>query len=139
MNTLNLPQYECIKRVRAARIIEAAWNDDDTGTLLLETVDGRLISHQVDKNFMEFEEPEVGGYFVEDEDGALYISASQFEAGFVRIPAAPVVRPEPDIELLAGQQWNQADMARMRALDTGRALLPQAAIIQSMPSDKDEP
>ncbi|MGH8446875.1 MAG: hypothetical protein ACREVL_16505 [Solimonas sp.] len=81
-----LPLYQCHKRVRAAKITSIEPDNYGERYAVLLTHDGGLIGAYVKPEWIEKHKPEVGGYFVEYDDGyASYSPAKAFEDGYTRI------------------------------------------------------
>lgn len=79
-----LPQYQCHKVVRAAKIADV---DHQTHVLLLD-VDGERLVHPISAAVFEKHQPLVGGYWVIYPDGYESFSpAEPFESGYTRLPA----------------------------------------------------
>jgi hypothetical protein len=81
---VELPQYQCHKRVRAAKITALRQNGNhDMPDLVLGEI-GCVVTHLPDWHLKH--KPEVGGYYVVYEDGyASYSPARAFEDGYTRI------------------------------------------------------
>lgn len=80
-----LPLWQCHKKVRAAKIGEIGWNEDNSAVLFLvgdkyhSPVD---VSHQ----WVNEKKAEAGGYYVEYADGyTSYSPAEAFEDGYTLI------------------------------------------------------
>jgi hypothetical protein len=131
---LQLPQYRCHKIVGAARIIEASVDDDGQGTLLLD-IPGQPLKHRVTVEWMDIHGPEVGGFFVQYQDGyCSYSPATAFEEGYHLQGPSPL----DDIEPLAGRQWGNEDLARLAVLNPGAhvaalVINQVAAVLESRP------
>lgn len=83
MSEVKLPEYQSIKVVGAAKIIEVG---ADTLTLALHKT---AIEITVGEDYMVKHKPEVGGYFVRYKDGyESYSPAEAFEEGYLSIVAA---------------------------------------------------
>jgi len=84
---VELPEYQCHKKVRAAKIVDI-YNPSANGNAQLHLdVDGVKATRIADQGWMGKHRPEVGGYFVEYEkvDDVQYTSfspAEPFEAGY---------------------------------------------------------
>lgn len=93
--TLELPLYQCHKKVRAAQIgaINAGENGMTTLDLIMAplpsddyTTFARQVSVDVGQAWLDRFKPEVGGYYVVYEDGyASFSPAAAFEAGYALI------------------------------------------------------
>lgn len=95
-----LPVYQCHKRVRAARITGMRPAGEGGGYQLLLGEIGGLVS--VDASWMQRHSVELGGYFVQYDDGYNSFSpAKAFEDGYTRL------------------DWNQAMAERTGTLHTG--------------------
>lgn len=97
MEEVKLPQYQCHKKVRAAKIgaIEHT-GQPSLWTLGLHVPEeaaplGRsLVAVEVDQSWIERFNPVVGGYYVVYEDGyASFSPAKAFEDGYTLIGMAP--------------------------------------------------
>lgn len=87
---MNLPQYQCHKKVRAVMIDTIETNEDEPGLYGLHYnvgSDGDEGSYvEVDQAYMEKHKPQEGGYYVEYENGyESYSPAEVFEAGYTLI------------------------------------------------------
>lgn len=105
----NLPAYICHKKVRAARILEVVLDNVDPplmGTLLLEIPGQPIYQHRIAAGWIERHQAEIGGYFLQYEDGyTTYCHGNSFESAYSQlVEPKPVALPE--IEALAGQTWN---------------------------------
>lgn len=85
-----LPQFQCIKKVRAGKIVEIARPiDTTTGEVDLKLVAGKGTHHtvRVTMGYVNQHRPQVGGYFVEYDGGHQSFSpADVFEKGYVELP-----------------------------------------------------
>ena len=80
--TTELPKYVCHKQVRAAKI--KAIEYDDKGAVITPAECG-LGDIRVGLDFLHRHSPQVGGYFVQYEDGYTSFSpAKAFEEGYTR-------------------------------------------------------
>lgn len=81
---MELPQYQCHKVVRAAKIMGVM----PGGTALgVQGGDGKEVSVDVTNDWLAKHSPEVGGYYVLYEDGyASYSPAQAFEEGYTKVP-----------------------------------------------------
>lgn len=82
-------RYKCYKEVNAGKIIEI---DPSTsmGDLKVETRPGLNVWMDVGIEFFPKHSPQVGGYFVEYEDGyQSYSPADVFESGYTLIEEEP--------------------------------------------------
>ncbi len=86
-----LPQYQCHKRVRAARIVSIESAPESGEILFLDKPDPREVSGSrlagtqlhVDAAWVRKHMPMIGGYFVQYEDGySSYSPAEAFESGY---------------------------------------------------------
>jgi hypothetical protein len=78
-----IPEYECHKKVRAAKI--AMVNGTDL-TLLLPGLTVSTMHCEVSRDFIVKHQPRVGGYFVIYEDGYTSFSpAEAFEGGYTLV------------------------------------------------------
>jgi len=84
-----LPQFQCIKKVRAGKIM--AITNLNTGVIKLDLFAGEgkpLIEQEVTPGFMAQHRPEVGGYFVRYSSGyESYSPGKEFDEGYVQLPA----------------------------------------------------
>ena len=85
-----LPQYQSHKKVRALKIalIEDPTqpDEDSNGSRLIIPEEEGYLPFIVDHEYMKKHRPEVGGYFVEYEDGYVsYSPAEPFESGYTKI------------------------------------------------------
>lgn len=86
---VQLPQYQCHKKVRAAKI---------TGTKILKNSPKLRLefgdiggSVDVTMAFFQKHQPEIGGYYVQYEDGyESYSPATAFEEGYTRMDSDPI-------------------------------------------------
>jgi hypothetical protein len=104
----SLPRYRCTKIVRAAKIARiersqpgddvdivnerelSEWHDRHGGAVLELNVDGQTIAQQVNLAYVRKHDPQVGGYYVQYDDGyESWSPAEAFEAGYVRMPEPP--------------------------------------------------
>lgn len=85
---LKLPQYQCHKKVRAAKITAMRPNGDGTHSLEFE---GPWESIDVQASYMAQHAPQVGGYFVvyEPDGYQSYSPAKAFEDGYTLIVDQP--------------------------------------------------
>jgi len=86
MEHMQLPQYQCHKKVRAAKITEIKSHESDgTGshTMVFGEIGGsQFLTDEWKDRFA----PEVGGYYVVYEDGyTSYSPAPAFESGYTAI------------------------------------------------------
>ena len=93
MSAAKLPQWKCHKVVRAAEIQGIAQGEIvnqekyPNGSWLL-TVDGVAEPREVSHEWFLKHRPQVGGYYVEYEDGyTSYSPTEAFESGYTRLPA----------------------------------------------------
>jgi hypothetical protein len=79
--TKQLPEYQCHKKVRAAKIMGIGYKSiDNTFTL---SFDDPTLNVSVSSDWCHKHNPEAGGYYVEYEDGyTSYSPAKAFEAGY---------------------------------------------------------
>lgn len=86
MNRVELPKYKCHKVVRAAKITEIESHESDgTGshTMIFGEIGARKFLTDEWKDRFK---PEVGGYFVQYEDGYTSFSpAEAFESGYSKM------------------------------------------------------
>jgi hypothetical protein len=87
----DLPRYQCIKIVRAAKITNAQAHEDGGGTLYFDEI-GNGVKAEAEVTFewvekrVPGEQAMIGGYYVEYEDGyTSWSPAEAFEAGYVRV------------------------------------------------------
>lgn len=83
-----LPTYQCFKQVQAAKITKIVPLDQDAGisqaprTALFFDNENIVVTEE----WMDRFKPEVGGYYVQYEDGySSFSPAKAFEAGYVRV------------------------------------------------------
>ena len=95
---MKLPLYQCHKNVRAAKIISMRGNGDGTHTLSMvyppfyRESPSHLVEVQVPAAFMSQHAPEIGGYFVQYNDGyESYSPAKAFEEGYTLITNLPTM------------------------------------------------
>jgi hypothetical protein len=84
---MNLPEYQCHKRVRAAKI-QAIWHVSVRPAVALMVLVGEegIKPVEVPVAFIEKHAPEVGGYLVVYEDGYRSYSPSKaFEEGYTKL------------------------------------------------------
>ena len=84
---MNLPQYQCHKKVRAIAIDWIETNEDDPNLFGLHAnvgSDGDEGTYiEVDAEYMDKHQPQEGGYYVEYEDGyKSYSPSAPFESGY---------------------------------------------------------
>lgn len=85
---MELPEYVCHKRVRAAKIVAVEYDFGDDGGLRSATLRFADGSKDVEKEWILKHAPRAGGYFVEYEDGYQSFSpAKAFELGYTRAAA----------------------------------------------------
>lgn len=85
-----LPVYQCHKRVHADKIVRIDQLENLT-TVRLMLTEGRFVD--VDQAYVSKHHPQVGGYFVQYEDGYLSFSpAKAFEDGYALVHPT---RPNP--------------------------------------------
>lgn len=78
-----LPEYQCHKCVKAAKIVSV---DPESPALHMMTPDGGFIVHHVGHRWLLDHRPEKGGYFVLYADGyASYSPKSPFESGYTLV------------------------------------------------------
>ena len=117
MNT-ELPLYQSHKQVRAGKITMIAENDKHQPLLCIGGLAGGII---VDKEYLAKHSPEVGGYYVQYEDGyESYCPAASFEAGNALIeeivlPVESLSFGQALVDLRAGKRlarsgWNGKGM-----------------------------
>lgn len=84
-----LPQFQCIKKVRAGKIVNIT--NTDKGVIKLELFVGEGKPHveqDVTPGYMAQHRPEVGGYFVRYNSGyESYSPGKEFVDGYVQLPA----------------------------------------------------
>lgn len=81
-----LPEYQCFKIVRAARVLEI---NLPRRSLVLAPAFGPSIEVEMTDEFWRRNRVEVGGYYVQYEDGyASYSPAAAFESGYTIINPA---------------------------------------------------
>ena len=82
---MNLPEYQCHKRVRAAKI-KAIWHVTVRRAALMVLSDEGVAPIEVPMDFIEKHCPQPGGYLVVYEDGYQSYSPKQaFEEGYTRV------------------------------------------------------
>lgn len=93
---MQLPEFQCHKRVRAAKILEIG-HDGESPFLNLEGEPQQVgetlqfPSFGVTQAWLERFKPEVGGYYVVYEDGyASFSPAAAFEGGYTRVAEVAV-------------------------------------------------
>lgn len=80
---INLPEYQCHKKVKAAKITRIEKIGSNTYELVLE---GKLSSIDIDSAFIAKNNPQPGGYLVIYGDGYMsYSPAKAFEDGYSRL------------------------------------------------------
>lgn len=84
VTTVEIPRYRCHKEVRAAKITGFRQNGQaDMPDILLGEIGG-IVTMLPDWHAKH--KPQIGGYFVEYEDGyKSYSPAAPFESGYTRI------------------------------------------------------
>lgn len=110
LHMLILPEFQSIKRVRAARIIGIITGTPDAKigdkVALLIDIDGLGFPYGVSGQWFAFHKPEIGGYLVQSEGGyTSYSPAKAFEDGYARLS------PAPDLEHEA--KWTDEELAAM--------------------------
>jgi len=83
-----LPQYQCYKVVRAAKITALSLNHENDGSGLCNTLAFGDINdyRRVDDEWIDRFKPVEGGYYVQYEDGYTSFSpAKAFESGYSKI------------------------------------------------------
>lgn len=81
-----LPKYVCHKEVRAARIIDVRLDAAPESVLTLLLPDDSRVRVVVDREYMQKHKPQLGGYFVQYDDGYRSFSPCQpFEAGYTLV------------------------------------------------------
>lgn len=79
-----IPQYQCHKKVRAAKIIEIHYQLGAKAVLKFEEDIGLAVV--VDAVYLTKHDPRIGGYYILYEDGYESFSPAQaFEEGYTRI------------------------------------------------------
>jgi hypothetical protein len=82
---VELPLYQCHKKVRAAKITGIAPSTSDSTLLKLEEVGGTVT---VPLEWATKHKPQIGGYYVQYADGYIsYSPAKAFEEGYTNLPA----------------------------------------------------
>ncbi len=85
---VEMPRYECHKKVLALQIQEIATVEDADPAMqgTLSFVERRFAPVEVDAEWMQRHKPKIGGYYVVYEDGYKSFSpADAFESGYTRI------------------------------------------------------
>lgn len=84
-----LPQFQCIKKVRAGKIVKIT--NTDKGVIKLDLFVGEdkpYVEQEVTPGFMARHRPEVGGYFVKYNSGyESYSPGKEFDEGYVQLPS----------------------------------------------------
>ena len=82
--TVNMPQYQCHKRVWAHKIRQI---DSPTGSdVIITPVDSNYEPFHVSHDFIDKHRPQVSGYYVRYEDGyESYSPEEPFESGYTLI------------------------------------------------------
>lgn len=105
MEDVKLPQYQCHKKVRAAKI-GAIEHTGEPGRWRLDLLMPAELEKEyfgpawqkleVDQSWLERFNPVVGGYYVQYEDGyASFSPAKAFEEGYTLIVMTPPANPAP--------------------------------------------
>lgn len=83
-----LPLFQCLKKVRAGKIMMITNGGD--GKIILDLFVGRDKPHvqqEVTPGYMAQHRPEVGGYFVKYSSGyESYSPGKEFDEGYVQLP-----------------------------------------------------
>lgn len=80
---VEIPEYQCHKKVRAAKITAFRQNGSEYPSLILGEIGGIV---EQSPEWFEKHKPVLGGYYVMYEDGyASYSPAKAFEDGYTKI------------------------------------------------------
>lgn len=84
-----LPLFQCIKKVRAGKIVKITNTAQGVIKLDLFVGEGKPhIEQEVTPGYMAQHRPEVGGYFVKYSSGyESYSPGKEFDEGYVQLPA----------------------------------------------------
>lgn len=90
LEEIQMPRYKCHKIVWALKIKAltdtSSPQEESDGSLLLTPEEDGYAPFRVDREYVRKHRPEVGGYFVQYEDGYKSFSpAKAFEDGYTRI------------------------------------------------------
>lgn len=93
-------EYQCHKRVHAAKILSIGPSETDRHILFLEPMVGPLVSAE----WVAKHKPQPGGYYVIYEDGyTSYSPAAAFESGYTLIEQKEDAKPDALSEKLNKQ------------------------------------
>lgn len=85
-NAIEMPKYECHKKVWALKIERIELSKTVEGGALIYPVEKGYAPFEVDLQFMKKHQPQEGGYYVVYQDGYKSFSpAEAFEAGYTLI------------------------------------------------------